>query len=93
MHVITDSFHGTALSVIFEKEFYAVNDRLRDGSPRNDARITNLLEALGLEQRHVPAGNLKEADTEKRIDYAPVTEKRREMAAVSAAWLKAAIRE
>ena len=92
-YVVTDSFHGTAISAVFEKEFYAVNDMTPGGKRRDDARIMNLLEALCLEERHIPAEKLKEADTENKIDYEPVTRRRRELAAVSKARLEKAIRE
>lgn len=45
--VITTSFHGTALSVIFEKPFYA----LKIGS--YSERITDLLEEAGLENQYM----------------------------------------
>lgn len=91
--VVTDSFHGTALSVVFEKNFCAVNDLTPGGNRRNDARIMNLLDAVGLEERHISAEKLKEADIENRIDFGPVTEKKRELASASAGRLKKAVWE
>ncbi|MCA1920536.1 MAG: polysaccharide pyruvyl transferase family protein [Flavobacterium piscis] len=43
--VITNSFHGTALSILFQKEFYVV------GANKGSHRIKNLLETLSLENR------------------------------------------
>lgn len=43
-YVVTDSFHGTAFSLIFNRDFWAL-------SSRKESRITNLLEILGLENR------------------------------------------
>ena len=44
--VFTISFHGTALSIILEKPFYAI--LLNDG---RDGRVENLLEICGLRDR------------------------------------------
>lgn len=44
--LVTDSFHGTVFSILFGKEFYTL------GNPtRGNARITGILELLGLESR------------------------------------------
>lgn len=45
--VCTTSFHGTALSIIFEKDFYTFQ------IPKNEERITCLLEAVGLSERYI----------------------------------------
>lgn len=42
--VVTDSFHGTAFSLIFNKNFWTL-------SRKNESRITSLLNILGLEDR------------------------------------------
>lgn len=44
-YVVTNSFHGTAFSIIFKKNFYTVASRSRN------SRITNLLLTLGLSDR------------------------------------------
>lgn len=43
--VFTNSFHGTAFSIIYEKDFYVVNNKARG------SRITNLLNKVGLSER------------------------------------------
>lgn len=45
--VVTNSFHGTAFSIIFNKNFYVFDNKLRKG------RISNLLSKAGLENRIV----------------------------------------
>lgn len=45
--VVTDSFHGTAFSVLFHKDFLTFQT-LRDGKPIRDERIANLLETVGI---------------------------------------------
>ena len=59
------SFHGTAFSIIFEKEFYSV----RGG---NMARVETLLTSLGLKNRIVSCCNDIKYDT---IDYSIVNER------------------
>lgn len=44
--VITDSFHGSVFSVIFQKEFYSITNMSRGGS-----RFVSLLSQLGLQYR------------------------------------------
>lgn len=46
--VITNSFHGTALSIILEKNFYLVRNEARG---LDNSRMDNLLEKLNLTQR------------------------------------------
>lgn len=49
--VVTDSFHGTAFSIIFNKNFYTFISR-----PNVSSRIVSLLNILGLEDRIVTIG-------------------------------------
>ena len=52
--VITDSFHGTAFSIIFNKQFYTI------GNPeRGMARFISLLDMLGLSKRLVTTSNIE----------------------------------
>ena len=57
--VVTNSFHGTVFSILFQKKFYSVY--------KENGRIENLLGFLGLEERHITdeAG----IALEKEIDY------------------------
>ncbi len=61
--VITNSFHGTAFSIVFEKHFYSVNNK------NGGSRITNLLEKAGLDSRMV---TLFEEIKDDVIDYSLV---------------------
>lgn len=58
--VVANSFHATAFSVIFQKEFYTFGLVGRN----NSSRMLDFLELLGLKQRFAP----KQPDIE-RIDY------------------------
>lgn len=64
-YVITTSFHGIALSILFEKEFYAINKGANQ-------RLLNLLSILGIEDRLLT--NYKNLGN-KRIDYSIVNDK------------------
>lgn len=62
--VITNSFHGTAFSMIFNKDFYVFDNKARG------SRITNILNKAGLENRIVE-GEIEELSP---IDYEAVNE-------------------
>lgn len=50
-HVVTDSFHGTLFSVLFQRPFHTYI-----AYPRTASRIGNLLATVGCEDRIVPHG-------------------------------------
>lgn len=60
--VITNSFHGLAFSLIFQKQFYGVYNK--------DVRKDSLLSDFGLECRHIYRSS--DIDLNKRIDYSGV---------------------
>lgn len=63
--VITDSFHGTVFSIIYNKPFYTI------GNPeRGMARFTSLLGMFNLKDRLVSSSNLRFIN----IDYSKVNE-------------------
>lgn len=66
--VVTDSFHGTAFSIIFNKPFVVV------GNPkRGMARFHSLLETFGLEDRLVTENNDNISELIKKpVDYEKV---------------------
>lgn len=47
-YVITDSFHGLALSIIFHKNFFVFC-----ADPKKFTRLQSLLELVGLENRYI----------------------------------------
>lgn len=61
--ICTDSFHGTAFSVNFEKEFY-VFEREYGGADNQSSRVTSLLERIGLMGRFN-----RDSVSDKEIDY------------------------
>lgn len=64
-YVVTNSFHGTAFSILFNKQFYVC--RLTDTMTPLNARLDDLLALCGLEDRVVDTGA-----TSCDIDFAPV---------------------
>ena len=64
-YVVTDSFHGTVFSVIFNKPFVAIGNK-----ERGLARFTSLLKMFGLEDRFVTsADEVTEELINREIDW------------------------
>lgn len=61
--VVTNSFHGTVFSILFKKQFYSVYD--------TDARKTNLLDKMGLSNRHIK--NFSDINLNKVIDFKDIS--------------------
>lgn len=74
-YVVTDSFHGTAFSIVFEKKFVCINVACK-----NDERICNVLKILDLEERYISKENIELFDYTGKINYTIVTQKRLEAA-------------
>ena len=90
-YVFTDSFHGTAFSVINEKQFFIFYRKRAEATSRN-SRIDNILSKWGLKDRLIPPG-VQNVDFSvlKDIDYEKVStlvDKEREK---SLAFLKEAL--
>lgn len=70
--VITDSFHGTVFSILFNKPFIAIANKERGAS-----RFTSLLKQLGLEDRLIyTMEDLKATEIYKnQIEYSEVNKK------------------
>lgn len=64
--VVTTSFHGTAFSIIFEKQFYAL------GMGNNSGRVESLLRILGIEERLLNTNLTMECNY---LDYGKIKEK------------------
>jgi len=77
--VISTSFHGTAFSVIFEKQFYAL------GMGANSERSKTILGLLGIENRYLDSiDSFKEISD---INYTEVKQKLNELSADSKSFL------
>ncbi|MDD4593360.1 MAG: polysaccharide pyruvyl transferase family protein [Parabacteroides sp.] len=51
-YICTNSFHGTAFSIILEKKFLTI------GNPKRNSRMTSLLETAGMKDRFITEDNL-----------------------------------
>jgi len=86
--VITDSFHGTCMAILFHKPFIAI------GNPgRGTSRFESLLGMLGLTGRYVmnPDDIRKRAELLEDIDYADADAVLEKQRAFSRAWLSEAL--
>lgn len=61
--ILTDSFHGTALSIVYHKKFWVFEN------PNGSLRLKNLLEKLNLLDRFVKKEGDVEIDFKRGIDY------------------------
>ena len=68
-YVVTDTFHGTIMSVITHRQFVSV---VRESGYGNSQKLNDLLERIGLEKRKL--NSLEELDTRiiKEIDFQTV---------------------
>lgn len=90
-YVVTDSFHGTAFSIIFEKNFFCINERLSSGNLKNDERLLNILTELNLRDRFLTLDNFEAIKNLQGIKYSVITKTRIELAKRSIEWLHNAI--
>lgn len=85
-YVITDSFHGTVISIIYHRPFaFCI------GNPKRATRIFSLLKLLNLEDRYVDNYSTVEdinGVLTAQIDWAKVDEKLKEMRELSFDFLK-----
>ncbi len=81
--VVSISFHGTAFSVIFRKDFYCLKSALQD-------RSRNLLESLGLSVRLVTSDSAVHFEP---VDYTEAEEKMRNLKKISKDFLLKAVNE
>lgn len=68
-YVFTDSFHGSAFSIINEKQFVLFNRYQENAAVSKNSRIDTLCKAFHLEERRYNSGMPLSALTEKRIAY------------------------
>lgn len=88
-YVVTNSFHGTALSVVFRKNFYTI---LKKGIKRN-SRMEELLNAISLSERIIYTDYEPKMDMFSEIDYTKVTQKLDEQIEYAKQFLIQAIEE
>lgn len=86
-YVITDSFHGTAFSIVFNRPFITINSRLETGEYKNDERIKSVLNMFGLQERFVKLKEINEFDLQKRIDFETVNKTKEQLSSMAISWL------
>lgn len=84
--VLTTSFHGTALAILMQRRFIT----FLSGDAGKDARITGLLEPLGLMHRLFSAATTR-AMVDAPVDYTPVNTRLDRLRADSLAFLDALV--
>lgn len=81
--VVTNSFHGTVFSIIFEKPFITIVNKERGAS-----RFYSLLGELGLESRIVEEGEKVNEKIKETVDFQKAKERLEEMKEESLDFLK-----
>lgn len=84
-YVVTNSFHGTAFSVIMEKQFFVVPHSTTGN------RVTELLEQVGLSNRWAPTGILAAQKIHNPIEYDKTRTLIRQLRANSLGYLRESI--
>lgn len=88
--ILSDSFHGTAFSIIFEKNFFSINDAI-DGRFVDDERICNILDEMEIKERYIKEDDVEKVDLTKAVNYSYITQKRMQLAEVAVSDLMKAI--
>jgi hypothetical protein len=79
--VLTNSFHGTVFSILFQKKFYSVYG--------TNGRIEHLLQVLGLEEQHIQ--HTDEMNLDGEIDYSQSEERMKQYQRKSVEYLERAL--
>lgn len=73
--VLTDSFHGTCFSIIYNKQFYSLPRHKDEEKLSTNSRLYSLTQILGLKERVFPVNKLESINIEEKINYEIVNEK------------------
>lgn len=91
--ICTDSFHCTAFSIMYEKEFYTFN-RFKEGQKAStNTRLKSILSLLGLEDRLYTDYDKVLDKISIKIDYCNTREKLKEMKEKSDNYLENALKQ
>lgn len=85
-YIVTDSFHGTVFSLIYNKEFFAFSD---NRSEKLVSRLSNILHLVGLDNRLLT--NTSEINNSDVINYDEVNKRIDSLREKSMNYLKTAI--
>lgn len=92
-YVCTDSFHGTAFSIINRKQFVVFNRYAEGSSFSKNSRIDTLCQNFGLENRRYKDGMILSDIIRNDIDYNSVEEKYYELKKTTDNYLDEILRE
>ena len=92
-YVCTDSFHGTAFSILNEKQFVVFNRYAENSSFSKNSRIDTLCVNFGLENRRYKNGMSLSDVVKDDIDYKAVGEKYKNLKLVTDEYLDTILRE
>lgn len=84
--VVTDSFHGTVFSIIFNKPFWVIGNE-----GRGMARFETLLSLFGLQDRLISSATVASANLDQAIDWPKVNAKRAELKTAAMQFLSNAL--
>ena len=90
--ILTNSFHATAFSTLFEKPFYTICASNTNVSNPNDSRKSSYLKTIGLTERLIHDDNLPPKDKWFELDYAACQLKVEEFRKNSEQYLKNAMK-
>lgn len=90
-YIYTNSFHATAFSVIFNKQFFTAIAKTENVANNNDSRKIDFLRSVGLEDRLVKS--VYDIDFDKSIDYETANKKVADLRKNSLNYLKNALDE
>ena len=68
-YVVTDSFHGSVFSLIFQKNFFIIEKEDSMGNPLQDERINTLCDIFHIKNRLISANNIKDISLDCNIDW------------------------
>lgn len=87
-YVVTDSFHGTAFSIIYEKKFFSIASTDDKKEPIRDERICNILELFNISDRFVTKDQLYDFPVNLEINYAEVNRRRKNQINLASTYIK-----
>lgn len=91
-YILTDSFHATAFSIIYEKEFFAFKRFIDNDSNSMNSRLTSILSLSGLEDRLYDVNNVNDINIYKHINFEKVQSKMSSFIKESDEFLKTALK-
>lgn len=80
-YVVTSAFHGVAMSILYEKNFFYASEKSQSN------RVRSLLQQIGLTDRIIESGELEKVDYNNLINYTQVNRLLHDMQKDSREWL------